>query len=68
MPDRLQQQMAAASHTKHFNAKDSAVYDQKTKRLANYKASTATNADTNTIAIVFSSLITVFKAGPAVSL
>ena len=31
-------------------------------------ASIATNADTNTIAIVFSSLITVFNAGPAVSL
>ena len=28
----------------------------------------ATNADTNTIAIVFSNLITVLRAGPAVSL
>ena len=31
-------------------------------------ASIATNADTNTIAIVFSNLITVLSAGPAVSL
>ena len=31
-------------------------------------ASIATNADTKTIAIVFSNLITVFSAGPAVSL
>ncbi len=31
-------------------------------------ASIATNADTKTIAIVFSNLMTVFSAGPAVSL
>ena len=31
-------------------------------------ASIATNAETNTIAIVFSNLITVLSAGPAVSL
>ena len=31
-------------------------------------ASIAINADTNTIAMVFSNLITVFNAGPAVSL
>ena len=31
-------------------------------------ANIATNADTNTIAIVFSNLITVLSAGPAVSL
>lgn len=33
-----------------------------------YSARMATNAETNTIATVFRSLITVFKAGPAVSL
>ena len=32
------------------------------------RASIATNADTKTIAIVLSNLITVFSAGPAVSL